>query len=395
MTNQSTNRGLLTVAAVMNTFVYAIIVFLIGVLLPTFTDKFGLTDAQKGLLFLVENLAILITILGIGPVMDQFGRKPVLSIGALLIALGVLGMGWAPSFGILLIMVFILGLGGGCNNVGGSTLISDLYPENPGSALNWITSSFGAGAILVPLLGSLLLEPIGQFGYVLILGMVAIIPFVLFIISTFPSSQQAERFDIRNIVNVMTNPLAMTLGFVLFFYVALEVSTAGWLKDFLIGKFAMTDKTSGYVLTGFSAMMVAGRLGGGAILNKVKGTNMVIYCAVVAVAGLVLMILSGHLPVVIIGVVIVGLAFAPIYPTTVGTVGENFTVYRATTIGTVSALGFIGAMLLPYIIGLLGGQLTVMILTAILMVIAQFLVIRFVKSRKVDTVEYQQEAGWE
>jgi fucose permease len=330
----------------------------------------------------VQNLAILLTILIIGPVLDRIGRKPVLVAGALLIALSVIGIALAPTYVVLVVVIFILGLGAGCNNIGGSTLITDLYPENPGRAMNLITSTFGAGAIGIPLLGSLLIEPLGFLGYVAILAVVAVLPFFVFVGSRFPESKQGDKFLIADIVKVIVNPLVLFIGAVLFFYVALEISTAGWLKDYFIAKFEMTDRTSGFVLTGFSVMLMLGRIAAGFVLEKMKGMYLIVWCSVLAVTGLVLMILSNDLVVAIAGVMITGLAYAPVFPTSLGTVGDNFSSYIATIMGTVTTLGFLGAILLPFIIGLLGGNLNVMIAAAFLMLIAQLLIVRTVRRMK-------------
>ena len=382
MNGNNTSRPLLTFGAAMNTFVYAIIVFIIGVTLPTLTKKFGLSDFQKGLLISVQNFAIMITILGIGLILDRIGRKPVLVIGAVLIAVSVIGIGLAPTYGVLVVVIFILGVGGGCNNIGGSTLITDLYPENPGRALNLITSTFGAGAIGIPLLGSLLIEPIGFLGYLSLLGAIAIIPFVIFVFAKFPKSKQIDKFILVDIFKVIINPLVFFIGAVLFFYVALEISTAGWLKDYLIDKFTMTDRSSGFVLTGFSVMLMLGRLIAGLVLKTMKGMYLIVWCSILAIIGLVLMILSNNLMISIIGVMIAGLAYAPIFPTSLGAVGENFKEYIATILGTVTTLGFLGAILLPYLIGNLGGDLNVMIVAAALMLLFQLLIVSSVRKRK-------------
>jgi fucose permease len=379
MTGRRVSLALLTFGAATNTFVYAIIVFIIGVSLPTLSEKFALSDSQKGLLFSVQNLAILLTILIVGPILDRIGRKPVLVLGAFLIAISVVAIGLAPNYTMLLLVIFILGLGAGCNNIGGSTLITDLYPENPGRAMNLITSTFGAGAIGVPLLGSLLIQPIGFLGYLAILAIVATIPFFVFVFSRFPETGASDKFIVSDIFKVIVNPLVFFIGAVLFFYVALEISTAGWLKDYFINKFHMTDRTSGFVLTGFSVMLMLGRIIAGFILDKMKGMYLIIWCAVMAITGLVLMILSGNLFISVAGVMITGLAYAPVFPTSLGAVGENFKSYIATIMGTVTTLGFLGAITLPFIIGLLGGNLNVMIVAAVLMLVFQILIVKTVK----------------
>ncbi len=377
----ASSRRILILAMVMNPLVYAIIVFIIGVTLPTLTAKFNLTDPQKGTLFLIQNLAILISILGIGPVMDTYGRKPVLIGGAFLIAASTVAIGFVPTYGSLLFVLFLLGLGGGCNNVGGSALIADLFPEDSSSAFNWLGASFGIGAIIIPLLGSFMIGKYGLGLYVTVLGIVALIPLLIFFGAKFPQPKNVEQFAMSELMKVLANPLILFLGLVLFFYVAVEISTVGWLKDYLINKFSMTDKTSGFVLTGFSVMMMLGRLSAGFVLKKIKGVHLIVYCAILSIVGLTLMTLTSNLIVTIIGVIVVGLAYAPIYPTSLGTVGDNFNRYVATTLGLVVSFGFVGSMLLPFVIGLLGGDMTVIILAAILMLISQLVVVRAIKKR--------------
>jgi fucose permease len=374
-------RRFLTFGAAINAFVYAIIVFIVGVSLPTLTEKFGLTNTQKGMLISVQNVAILLTILCVGPILDRIGQKPVLITGALLIALAVIGIGLAPSYLVLLGILFILGVGAGCNNIGGSTLITDLYPQNPGRALNLITSTFGAGAIGIPLLGSLLIQPIGFLGYLSILTIIACIPFIVFTFSTFPKAKQVDKFVLHDMFKVIAKPIVFFIGAVLFFYVALEISTAGWLKDYVIAKFGLTDRTSGFVLTGFSVMLMLGRVLAGFILDKLKGMYLVVWCALISIVGLVLMIMTDNLLISIIGVMITGLAYAPIYPTSLGQVGENFQAYIATIMGTVTTLAFLGAICLPYLIGRLGGNLNVMILAAVLMLVFQLLLVASIRRK--------------
>jgi fucose permease len=143
----------------------------------------------------------------------------------------------------------------------------------------------------------------------------------------------------------------------------------------------MTDKTSGFVLTGFSVMMMLGRLSAGFVLKKIKGVHLIVYCAILSIVGLILMTLTSNLIVTIIGVIVVGLAYAPIYPTSLGTVGDNFDRYVATTLGLVVSFGFVGSMLLPFVIGLLGGNMNVILLAAVLMLLSQLVVVRAIKKR--------------
>jgi DHA1 family bicyclomycin/chloramphenicol resistance-like MFS transporter len=70
-----------------------------------------------------------------GPLIDRFGKKPVLASGSLLCALALASISVAPSYKLLAMLVFAVGLGGSCINSGSNTLVPDLYPVNPSAAL--------------------------------------------------------------------------------------------------------------------------------------------------------------------------------------------------------------------------------------------------------------------
>ena len=378
---KNAHRRLLIFSVVLTTFVYAILVFLIGVTLPLLGEKFHLSDPQKGALFLFQNMGILAAVVSLGPIMDSFGRKPVLFAGSLLIAVMVILVGVAPSYPLLLLFLFFLGVGGGCINVGGNTLTADLFPNQSGSAFNWIGASFGLGAVFIPLLGSLMIGPYGLFSFVLVLGAIAALPLLIYSVVPFPRPRHAEKIVVQELGKILSDPFILFAGLVLFFYVGVEVSTAGWLKDFMIDKFSLSDKASGFVLSGFSLMMMTGRLSAGFILKNGKETRLLITCSLLSLAGLALLILTKDLTVTIAGAIVVGLAYAPVYPTMMGTVGDRLNRYVATSLGVVISIGFVGAMLLPFFIGVLGGNMAVIMLAVIAMLISQIGVIRSLAKR--------------
>jgi fucose permease len=385
--SKPSSRKLLTFGAVVNSFSYAIIVFALGILLPALTLKFDLTDTEKGFLFLIQNLAIFFPILISGPILDRFGRRPVLVAGALLMAIAVVGIGHVPTYSGLLVLLFLLGLGGGCTNIGNNTLITDLYPDNPGRALNWVNVAFGAGAIGIPLLYALLAGHLGIPLFMSLLGIIPAVPFLIFALASFPVLQHLQKFEPRRVFKVLTSPLVFYLGAVLFFYIALEVSTAGWLKDFFIGNFGLTDQNSGFILTSFSAMLMLGRVAAGFLLKRMAGTVLLVWCSVFAIIGLALMVLSGNIYLSILGVLIAGLAYAPVFPTALGTVGEHFRGYLATVMGVVIAIGFLGPTLVPFLIGLLGGNMSVLIGVAALMLLSQIQVLRSARRKEAAEAE--------
>ncbi len=133
-------------------FSYVIVIAFVGAILPELqkSHHFGLEKA--GLLQSILYVGQIPTLLLVGPVIDHLGKKPVLVAGWALFAFALLGIVYAPSYAALATMLLLLGLGGSCLDGGSSTLIPDLYPANPSSAMNVGNLFFSLGAVFFPLL---------------------------------------------------------------------------------------------------------------------------------------------------------------------------------------------------------------------------------------------------
>jgi len=100
---------LLSFAAV--AFMARTVMLMLGPLLVILANDFGTSIAMAGQLAAATFVAWGITAPLVGPISDTYGRKPVLLIGVLLMALGVLGSGAAWSYGSLLATRLIAGAG--------------------------------------------------------------------------------------------------------------------------------------------------------------------------------------------------------------------------------------------------------------------------------------------
>src|SRR5207244_2436647 len=72
----------------------------------------------------------------VGPIIDSFGNKTVLTTSAALVVAGLLCFMVAGSFVSALSSAFLLGFGGGGLNTAANALVADLYPQHRGAMLN-------------------------------------------------------------------------------------------------------------------------------------------------------------------------------------------------------------------------------------------------------------------
>jgi len=122
---------------------------MLGPLLVAVADDFGTSIAVAGQLAAATFVTWGITAPLVGPISDTYGRKPVLLIGVLLMALGVLGSGAAWSYGSLLATRLIAGAGTAMLPMTMMAALADnLPPEKVGKAVGFITASSWVGLAL-------------------------------------------------------------------------------------------------------------------------------------------------------------------------------------------------------------------------------------------------------
>ena len=130
-------------------FMVRAVMLMLGPLLVALADDFGTSIAVAGQLAAAMFVTWGITAPLVGPISDTYGRRPVLLIGVLLMALGVLGSGAAWSYGSLMATRLITGVGSAMLPPTIMAALADNLPsEKVGKAIGFITASSWVGLAL-------------------------------------------------------------------------------------------------------------------------------------------------------------------------------------------------------------------------------------------------------
>jgi MFS family permease len=129
----------------------------VNIAFPAITDGFGLAigDIQWVVICYVLTYASLL--LALGRIGDTVGHALVFRIGLIWSALALLLVGWAPSYGAMLVFRFLQGIGAALVLSCGAALVTALYGEERRSrALGIYTMMLSLGLMLGPLIGGAL-----------------------------------------------------------------------------------------------------------------------------------------------------------------------------------------------------------------------------------------------
>jgi fucose permease len=341
-------------AAVLAIFVYGMIAAMLGTILPELSDRFHLTPTQNGTIAFAQALGLMIASLGVGPLLDTQGEKIGLILGLACIAVALYALPRSQGFRAIVLLLFLLGVGGGIVVTGANALVSGVSEVHRATALNLVNLFFGLGGLMTPFIAANLFQK----NWVRLCYTVASLTVVtLFIqaVTHMPAPAGASRFVLADAGSVLGRPLLFMLGFFLFLYVSCEVGVWNWLPRHLIAQGIPESRALNILSLGFALGLLVGRVGVSPILIKVPAVDVTL-AASIAMAVTTFLMLRTNKPTAAFALVfIAGLSMAPVFPTTLAIVGTAFPRMSGTAIGFVITCGWAGLAVSSRIIGAIAG----------------------------------------
>ncbi len=345
---------MLMLAAIVAIFVYGMIAAMLGTILPDLSDRFHLSPSQNGTIAFAQALGLIVASLGVGPLLDNEGKKLGLILGLAFISIALFALPRSPGFRGILFRMFLLGLGGGIVVTAANALVSDVGEAHRGAALNLVNLFFGLGGLTTPFIAANL------FGrnWVRLCYTIASLTVVTLLIQVFtkmPAPTGATGFVLAEAVPVLGRPLLFLIGLFLFLYIGCEVGIWNWLPRHLIAQGIPESQALNILSLGFALGLLIGRIGISAILMRVPPVTVTLTASVAMAVTTFLMLRTNKPGAAFALVFFSGLSMAPVFPTTLAIVGDAFPRMTSTAIGFVITCGWTGLAVSSRIIGAIAG----------------------------------------
>ncbi len=345
---------MLIVAAILAIFVYGMIAAMLGTILPAVSERFHLTPRQNGTIAFGQALGLMIASVGVGPLIDNEGKKIGLILGLALIALSLVSLPRARGFGSVVALLFVLGLGGGIVVTGANALVSDVAEARRGIALNLVNLFFGLGGMATPFIAANLLKrDMVRLCYAA--GAFAVIALVFQAAAPLPAPTGAQGFVLSEAGAVLGRPILFLLGLFLFLYVSCEVGIWNWLAQHLIAQGIPEARALNVLSLGFALGILVGRVAVSPILIRVSPATVTLVAAGAMALTTWLALRARGVSGAWALVFLAGVAMAPVFPTTLAIVGDAFPRMTGTAIGFAITCGWIGLAVSSRIIGAIAG----------------------------------------
>lgn len=370
-------------------FSLGVVFSILGSVKLKLAEELNIDDAKVGTMISALMFSCLVAVLIIGPLTDMVGFQIIALVGFALAGSCVLMLAFSKSYGSAIIACLLLGIAAMCVNTVGNTLGNvvlpsvfysgedpDLINQSISRANNLLNVFFGLGAFLAPTIIAMLLGSLGYKKTVSIIGVLLFIPIGFALFAKFDPPPAG--FDISKSIGLLSHPAVLVGGAALFCYIALEASMAGFITTYL-SSHEMSDKKAGLTLSCFWISLMVARLLTALFLTGVDPAMMVPALAVVAVIAIALMVFAPNPAIGVIGTLLAGFSFGPIFPTLVGVCFAKTDAIAngigGSVFGLIFAIGLSGGIIVPMLIGKFAASLSIRQSLKIALVVAVALIV--------------------
>jgi fucose permease len=342
-------------AAILAIFVYGMIAAMLGTILPELSERFHLTPKQNGTIATVQALGLIIASLGVGPLLDTQGDKAGLILGLGSIAAALFLLPRAKGYGNILLLLFLLGMGGGIVVTGANALANGASGSQSAVVLNLVNLFFGLGGLATPFIAANIFKR----NWVRLCYTVAGLTVAALAVQVFakmPAPTGNAQFLLAQVGPILGKPVIFMLGLFLFLYITCEVGVWNWLPRHLIAQGIPESRALNILSLGFALGLLIGRVAISPVLAHAPAIEVTLGASIAMAVTTFLMLQTNKPGMAFALVFIAGLSMAPVFPTTLAITGQAFPQMTGTALGFVITCGWVGLAVSSRIIGSIAGN---------------------------------------
>ncbi|HBN83509.1 MAG TPA: hypothetical protein DDZ89_06650 [Clostridiales bacterium] len=259
---------------------YAFSNTMLGPLMGKMINDYRLDLSQGALPVTFQSIGGLLAIIFGGILADIYKKPNIIILGFLLYSFGLLAVGSAPAYPLLLMSFFVIGISRMVDTVL-NAYISDLFPEKRSKYLSLLHTFFGIGAFSGPLFVRVITDVDGTWNRpyrFLAFGCLALL---LFFILCIPKSTTQMRHEVKQVTDkssfkeILTSKYIWLLCLIMFLYSGHQNGVSVWLPMYMETGLNASPALSSTGLSIFWLGIIAGRLGASFLPENFQGKKLI------------------------------------------------------------------------------------------------------------------------
>lgn len=324
----------------------------LGIGWPLMRLDFGVPIHYAGfILFITLPLSALSSLMS-AHLGEKFGVGKVAFVSALLTSTSLLGISTVQSYWGLILFSIGLGIGQGAVDALLNAYVAKHYNARH---MSWLHGCWAVGATIGPALMTRVISTSGTWsmGYLSLGSAQLVIALILFLSLGFWLHDNPET---RNKLKTRSAfDLRMLFGMALFFlYVGAELSIGLWSNSYLIEKMGLAASVSGYLVALYYVSIMVGRFLSGFVAVRLGNRGLIRMGLIIVSGGLLVMFIAENVVFLRLGMILMGLGLAPLYPAMMHETPRRFKEDLATRlIGYQVGIAYGGGMIITAGLGFL------------------------------------------
>lgn len=331
---------------------------LLGVVWPAMSADLGVSLDALGILLMVALVGFVVVSFNTGAILRVRTFHWFLLTSLIVRAFAFVAIAVSPTWPTVILMIFLMALGGGGIDAG-----LNIYIAERGSSrqINWLHACYGIGATIGPFLaaGILALGGTWSWNFAAVGGFIAIIAILVWRTAHLWDVKRATKGAAPSVTPAKLTqslrlPVVMISASLFFLYVGTEFSAGQWSFTLFTLQRGVPDIVAKFWVGMYWGIFTLGRVVFGLIADRVPVNAFLRGALIATVAGAALLWWNPLPWAGFAGLVLMGLAEAPIYPSLIGaTLGRVGAAHAANAIGLQGAAGGVGGTTLTGFIGVL------------------------------------------
>lgn len=350
---------------------------LLGSAWPTMYSEFAVPVSYAGIISMIIAAGTIVSSLMSDRLTHKLGTGKVTAISVAMTAVALLGFSFSGSFWMLCLWAIPYGLGAGSVDASLNNYVALHYASRH---MSWLHCMWGIGAAAGPYIMGYVLSGgqhwglgyrwVGILQVVLSIALLLSLPMWKGQKSNDSGKNSAKEDKPLSLGEIVRIPGAREVMITFFCYCALEQTTGLWASSYLALYKGVPTQTAAFFASLFYIGITVGRALNGFLTIKFNDTQLIRLGQSIAAAGIAAMLLPLGQAVSLVGLILIGLGCAPIYPCVIHSTPAHFGAEKSQAlIGVQMASAYVGTCLMPPLFGLIANNINIALLPVFLLVI--------------------------
>ena len=348
-----------------------------GVAWPSVRDAFELPQSGFGLVFIALGCGYCASGFFGGWLTNTLGVGALLTISSAFVAVAMFGSAVAPVWPAFVACAVVWGLGSGAIDAGLNDYVSHHFSARH---VNWLHACYSLGATLGPLLMTAMLVHAGSWrlGYSMV-GAVILVMTATFLVTRRQWGERArpaqpDGSKPATMRAALREPLVLMQIVVFIVYTGLEFMVGQWCFTLLTESRGVSPDVAGVLAGIYYGAIGVGRVLFGMVADRIGLDRLVRLATLGALVGSVLFAFGSPVEVSYVGLALIGLGLAPVFPCLMARTPQRLRPEHAThAIGFQVSAAMFGAATVPGLAGLLAQSAGLEVVAVLAVILAALL----------------------